>query len=97
MKIESFAMSDNEVLRALTMFVDEKWDDGMFHLKSAESIAEDGIELSDFLKSHDNSPCSLPIGDLTAWAGKYDADWIVYVLYSDGEVNGMIAITDYQG
>ncbi len=95
MKLESIYMGDHDVLKALTMFVDEKWDDGMYHLINIESIAEDGIRLEDFLKDHEKSPGSLPVDMMTEWPGGYNG-WLVYVLYNDTEVCGMIAITDYQ-
>lgn len=95
MKLESIWMSDAEVLRALTMFVDEKWDDGMFHLINIESIAEDGMTLRKFLEAHDKSPGSLPLDTVSQWAGGFDG-WLVYVLHTNDEVCGMIAITDYQ-
>ena len=96
MKIESYAMSDNETLRALRMFVDEKWDDGMFHLISTESIAEDGKELVDFIKEKSNS--EIPNDDLVQmehFSMQFDEDWIVYVLYMNGEVCGLIAFSEW--
>lgn len=96
MKLESYGMSDNEVLRALTMFVDEKWDDGMFHLISTESIAEDGMELVDFIKANSNT--ELPqdtLVEIEKFAMQFDSDWQVYVLYMKGEVSGLVAFSDW--
>ena len=97
MKIESYAMSDNETLRALRMFVDEKWDDGKFHLISTESIAEDGMELVDFIEQHDDMEIPHDIlAQMERFAMQFDSDWQVYVLYMEGEVCGLIAFSDWQ-
>lgn len=88
-------MLDKEVLRALTMFVKDTWDDGLFHLTSTGSIAADGIMLRDFLEDHDSLPCSLPVEEMVKWASSHDSSWLVYVLYTSGEVCGMVAIKDY--
>lgn len=96
MKIESYTMSNNETLRALRMFVDETWDDGMFHLISTGSIAEDGMELVDFIKQNNNT--EIPYDTLVqmeCFAKQFDKDWIVYVLYMKGEVCGLIAFSDW--
>lgn len=96
MKLESYAMSDNEVLRALTMFVDEKWDDGMFHLISTESIAEEGMELVDFIKANSNTEVPQDtLVEIEKFAMQFDSDWQVYVLYMKGEVSGLIAFSDW--
>ena len=89
-------MSNNETLRALRMFVDETWDDGMFHLISTESIAEDGIELVDFIKQNNNTEIPYDIlVQMERFAMQFDKDWIVYVLYMKGEVCGLIAFSDW--
>lgn len=96
MKLESFAMSDNEVLRALRMFVDETWDDGLFHLKSIESIAEDGEDVAGFIEH--NSNMEVPHETLVQaekFVMGFDNDWIVYALYMPGEVCGLIAFSDW--
>lgn len=96
MKPESYAMSDNEVLRALTMFVDEKWDDGKFHLISTESIAEDEMELTAFIKANSNTEVPQDIlVQMEKFAMQFDSDWQVYVLYMKGEVSGLIAFSDW--
>ena len=96
MKLESYAMSDNEVLRALTMFVDEKWDDGPFHLICTESIAEDGMELADFIQMNNASEVPQDIlVQMEKFAMQFDSDWLVYVLYMKGEVSGLIAFSDW--
>ena len=89
-------MCDREVLKALTMFVDEKWDDGLFHLISTESIAEDGMGLADFIKQ--NSTTEVPHDTLVGmerFAMRFDKGWIVYVLYTKGKVCGLIAFGDW--
>lgn len=96
MKLESYAMSDNEVLRALTMFVDDKWDDGKFHLISTESIAEDEMELVDFIEANTNTEVPQDIlVQMEKFAMQFDSDWQVYVLYMKGEVLGLIAFSDW--
>ena len=96
MKLESYAMSDNEVLRALTMFVDEKWDDGKFHLISTESIAEDEMGLTAFIKANSNTEVPQDIlVQMEKFAMQFDSDWQVYVLYMKGEVSGLIAFSDW--
>lgn len=93
-------MSDNEVLRALRMFVDDTWDDGMFHLISTESIAEDGMELVDFIEQHNDMEIPHDIlVEMERFAMQFDDDWLVYVLYMNGggkEVCGLIAFSDWQ-
>lgn len=96
MKIESYAMSNNEVLRALRMFIDDKWDDGMFHLISIESILEDGGDIAGFITSKSNT--EIPndtIVQVEQFCMKFDNEWIVYVLYMQGEVCGLIAFSDW--
>lgn len=96
MKQESYAMSNSEALRALRMFVNETWDDGMFHLISTESIAEDGMELVDFIKQNNNTEIPYDIlVQMERFAMQFDKDWIVYVLYTKGEVCGLIAFSDW--
>ena len=89
-------MSDNETLRALRMFVDETWDDGKFHLISIGSIAEDGMELVDFIKQNNNTEIPYDIlVQIERFAMQFDKDWIVYILYMKGEVCGLIAFSDF--
>lgn len=96
MKIESYAMSNNEVLRALRMFIDDKWDDGKFHLISIESILEDGGDIAGFVRSKSNSEVPYDIlVQMERFAMKFDNEWIVYVLYMDGEVCGLVAFSDW--
>lgn len=96
MKLETYAMSDNETLRALCMFVDEKWDDGKFHLISTASIAEDGMELVDFIEENNNMKIPNDIlVQMERFVMQFDEDWIVYVLYMKGEVCGLIAFSDW--
>ena len=96
MKIESYYMSDNEALQALRMFVDEMWDDGMFHLKSVESIAEDGGSVAGYVTSRHHS--EIPPADIDGmeeFACRFGSDWIVYVLTCANEVCGLIAFSDW--
>ena len=96
MKIESYAMSNNEVLRALRMFNDETWDDGKFHLISVESIMEDGGDIAEFIQENTNSEVPYDIlVQAERFAMKFDNEWIVYVLYMKGEVCGLIAFSDW--
>ena len=96
-------MSDNAVLKALAMFVDEKWDDGYFHLISTESIADGGMELKDFIRQ--NNTTEVPYDSLVQaekFATRFDKDWLVYVFYAKAgkrgrsEVLGLIAFSDWQ-
>ena len=96
MKIESYWMSNNEVLTALRMFNDDRWDDGKYHLKSVESIAEDEENLSGYVTSHHHS--EIPPADIEGmeeFFWKFDNEWIVYVLTCDNEVCGLIAFSDW--
>lgn len=96
MKIESYAMSNNEVLRALRMFIDDKWDDGMFHLISIESILEDGETIVDYVKRHHHSVFDdKTYMEIDEFAWKFDNDWIVYVMTCDNEVCGLVAFSDW--
>ena len=96
MKIESYAMSNNEVLQALRMFIDDKWDDGKFHLISTESILEDGGDIAGFVRSMGNSEVPYDIlVQMERFAMKFDNEWIVYVLYMEGEVCGIVAFSDW--
>ncbi len=96
MKIESYGMSDSEVLRSLKMFVDENWDDGHFHLISVESIAEDGETIAEFAKMTNRMeiPNEILI-DMTDFAAEFGKEWIVYMLYMEGEVCGLVAFSDW--
>ena len=96
MKIESYAMSNNEVLRALRMFNDETWDDGKFHLISVESILEDGEDIAGFIQRNTNSEVPQDVlRQAEMWVRCYDNNWLVYVLYMPGEVCGLIAFSDW--
>ena len=96
MKIESYEMSDNEVLMALRMFNDEDWDDGEFHLVCVESIWEEGCELSEFIQKNSNSEISHDeLRKAEMWVREFDNKWLVYVLYKKGEVCGLIAFSDW--
>lgn len=89
-------MSNNEVLRSLRMFNDDNWDDGKYHLKSIESIAEDGGDIAGFIQ--ENTNCEVPYDILVQaerFAMKFDNEWIVYVLYMQGEFCGLVAFSDW--
>ena len=74
----------------------------MFHLISTESIAEDGMELADFIKK--NNTTEVPYDYLVQaekFAMRFDKDWPVYVLYTKvgkrgrSEVLGLIVFSDW--
>ena len=96
MKIDSYMMSDNEVLRALRMFNDETWDDGKYHLVSVESIWEDGEEIEDFIKRNNESEIpEVFLKQMCKFVMEFDNNWLVYVSYMDGEVFGIIAFSEW--
>ena len=96
MKIDSYMMSNEEVLRALRMFNDETWDDGKYHLVSVESIWEDGEKIEDFIKRNNESEIPEEIlKQMYRFVMEFDNNWLVYVSYMDGEVFGIIAFSEW--